>query len=326
MNKTMQVANTTDPAIIGDIGGTNARFAIAHNKQIKHVKIFRTKDHPNFKNALLEYQMYLQEVQVSYSRAVFAVAGPIEENSVDFTNSDWTLHLHELEQQLQCALTLMNDFAAQALALRAPELQLQALHIPDDSNEFMSESRINNTKNNTVRLIVGPGTGLGVAYSHGDQIIATEAGHITLASRNAQEFKIYQFLQYQSAHVSAERVCSGPGLEGLYHYFSGQQKSAKAIFEASQNAPDSFEHQAIQQFLSYFGAISGQLALSVNAQAGVYLAGGLSRRFAELFASSDFLESFCDKGRFSDYMARIPVWIVTEPEPALLGLAHWLHQ
>lgn len=314
--------------LIADIGGTNARFAIAQDQQVSHLQVMSTQKYPQFNDALGAYQQYLVQHKIKMNKAVLALAAPITSDVIQFTNSSWIVDKTKVCAQLQCEVGLINDFQAQALALRTPGLKLHTLNQPNPTHE------IQHITTHKRQLILGPGTGLGVAYAIAGDIIATEAGHITIPSLNDQEFKIYKHLQTyyrdtSGGHVSAERVCSGPGLEALYRYFWQEaykipptfQPSAQAIHSQALQDPHSIEAQTIQQFLAYFGVIASQLALSMDTTAGVYLTGGITQKMEPLFLKSKFMQRFQKKGRYAGYLSQIPVWIIQNQEPALLGMA-----
>lgn len=293
------------PALIADIGGTNARFAIAQNGTYSNLEIYSTKEYPVFESAL---QKYIDTFSPEIERALFAVAGPIKNDAVNFTNSPWVISTAAAQEIINCDVTLINDFEAQALALTVPNLQCDTII---ESNQQSSRD---------IKLILGPGTGLGVAYVISGSVIPTEAGHITLASQTEEEFEIHQFLSQKYGHVSAERVCCGQGLADLYEFYSGEIKTPKEINETAQNNTDSLEAKALQQFMRYFGAIAGQLTMAINASS-IYLSGGISTKVKGLYKNSDFEQQFYERGRFKSYMQNRPVHLIEADEPALTGLA-----
>ncbi|MEC8009476.1 MAG: glucokinase [Pseudomonadota bacterium] len=293
------------PALIADIGGTNARFAIAQDGTYSDLKIYSTKEYPVFETAL---QDYINAFNPEIEHALFAVAGPIKNDAVDFTNSPWVINTTAAQEIINCDVALINDFEAQALALTVPDLKCATII------ESQQES------SRDIKLILGPGTGLGVAYVINGNVIPTEAGHITLASQTQEEFNIHQFLSQKYGHVSAERVCCGQGLADLYEFYSGQIKTPQDINKTAQDNTESLEAKALQQFMRYFGAIAGQLTMATNASS-IYLSGGVSTKVKNLYKTSDFEEQFYERGRFKSYMQNRPVYLIEAEEPALTGLA-----
>ena len=298
---------------IADIGGTNARFAVATAGRYFEMQVLNTRAYSTFAQALDAYLHSIQHLKLQFRNAQLAVAAPINTTLIQFTNNAWTINPAATATQLNCEVEIINDFAAQAMALAIPDLKLLSIHRPDNAVDHHTSG---------TKLILGPGTGLGVAYAQNGQIYTTEAGHITLASRTPIEFEIYQFIMKRYGHVSAERVCSGAGLEILYEFLSGEQKKAVSIYSRGQHSPQSLEAKAVQQFMAYFGHITSQLAMSVNANAGIYLSGGVSAKIADAFPTSNFYDNFSARGRFSNYVSQMPIWLIREPQPALAGLAY----
>jgi len=298
--------------LIADLGGTNARFAIGDQQRPCHIKTYASADYSQLLDSLNHYLLWLAEQDITTNYAIFAIAAPIQGHIIQFTNSHWHFNATAIEARLGHGLKVYNDFYAQALALESPNLQLKRLYTASASHATPATP--------STRLVIGPGTGLGVAYLTDSIITSTEAGHITLPSRSALDFAIFSHLQAKFGHVRAETVCSGHGLENLYAFFSQKQLAAPAIYQAAM-AGDHDAKAAVTQFIRYFGHICGQLALAVNSLDGLYLAGGIPKKIAPWLQDGPFLSNLWDHGQYSNYLQRMPVWMVTEPEPALLGLA-----
>ncbi len=157
--------------------------------------------------------------------------------------------------------------------------------------------------------------------------LATEGGHVTLAAADAQEAAVIDRLRARFGHVSAERVLSGPGLANLYDALApGPDDGAAGI------APEDITRRALaggdppcqaalSMFCAMLGTVAGNLALSLGASGGVYIAGGIVPALGPAFAASKFRARFEDKGRFRAYMEAIPTWVITAEIPAFAGLA-----
>jgi len=180
--------------------------------------------------------------------------------------------------------------------------------------------------------VMGPGTGLGVSglvqdHSGGWIPLAAEGGHVSLPVQNEQEFAVLQQLSRRFGHVSAERVLSGPGLVNLYEALSSlQQRPAQfttpdAVTGRALDGSCPVCFQALQMFFALLGNVAGNLALTLGAKGGVYLAGGILPRMVKALEQSAFRSQFESKGRFQPYLATIPVWLMVHPQPAFAGLS-----
>jgi len=179
--------------------------------------------------------------------------------------------------------------------------------------------------------VLGPGTGLGVSglahYQGHPAPIVTEGGHVDFAPTNEQEIEILRFLLKQYDHVSAERLLSGMGLENIYQALAqirGEQVEKLKPAEISALAFESGDALALatlDQFCAILGSVAGNTALTYGAQGGVYITGGIIPRMLDFFAQSSFRARFEAKGRFVEYMAAIPTYVVVHKQPGLLGAA-----
>ncbi|WP_267873672.1 glucokinase [Massilia sp. Se16.2.3] len=171
---------------------------------------------------------------------------------------------------------------------------------------------------------MGPGTGLGVSgvVPAGERWIALtgEGGHASFAPCTRDEFLILERLQEQYGHVSAERLLSGAGLEAIHRVLAGNELGAAAITGGALSG-DAACLRTVETFCGILGSVAGNVALTLGATGGMYIGGGIVPRLGTLFASSPFRRRFEDKGRLSTYLARIPTWVITEPYPALQGVA-----
>jgi glucokinase len=179
-------------------------------------------------------------------------------------------------------------------------------------------------------VVLGPGTGLGVAaYIHGDRgdfVLGSEGGHATLPSASSREDAIIANLRAQFGHVSAERVLSGPGLENLYRVIASldsqtvAQWTAAEIIEAALANRCAVSQAALDIFCGLLGGVAGNLALSFGAQGGVYIAGGIAPQLRDYLPQSQFRSRFEAKGRLTSYLKPIPTYLVLHDDPAFVGL------
>jgi len=309
---------TQDLVLLGDIGGTNARFALAQNGKIEMVATLRVAEHATIRAALTEVLQSLPSAPPR--RAVFACAGPVEAGAIALTNSTWRLEERELEAQFGFdRVLLVNDFAAVAWAL--PHLEAEDLRQIGGGDG----------KAGRPKVVLGAGTGLGVAAflpaPLGPQVITGEGGHVTLPAGDEREAEVLRRLRAHLGHVSAERLLSGDGLVRLYETLaevdglSPPPRGAPEITAAATSGGCAASRAALDMFCAMLGGFAGNLALTWGAQGGIYIAGGIAPRIADHLAASDFRRRFEAKGRFQPYLAAIPTWIVLHPEPAFLGLS-----
>jgi len=307
--------------LIGDIGGTNARFAIAQGgkyDQLRHVEV----DHyPSLQEALSDYLKALPASERSNLAGVLDVAGPVLGDRITMTNKAWSFSVSELKQGLGLAsLVVVNDFAATARAI--PYLPRKDI--------FTIGPALPEVKGNIG--VIGPGTGLGMStlIPNGADwvLIAGEGGHATLAASTPEEFAIVEMLRRRWSHVSAERVLSGAGLVNLYEALceiGGTEPlmlSPADVTRHAMNKTDKCCVRAFALFCEFLGSVAGDLALTVSAFGGVYIAGGILLRFKEAFAASNFRARFESKGRFASMLAKMPTHLILEESPALIGLAN----
>jgi glucokinase len=185
--------------------------------------------------------------------------------------------------------------------------------------------------------VIGPGTGLGVASlvwgGQGYVAIPGEGGHVTIGARTQREFDVIQTLRQKYRHISAERVCSGKGLVNIYN--------ALRLLEGRDDLPDRTPEEisaaaitracplcveALDMMLDFLGSVAGNLALTLGAFGGLYLAGGICTQLGEFFYTSRFREAFEAKGRFSDYLGKAPTFLILHPFPAFVGLQDMLRK
>lgn len=312
-------------ALVGDIGGTNARFALWENDQLRAVSVLATADFACPEDAI---KLYLQGLDLplgAIGAVCLSVAGPVSGDEFRFTNNHWRLSRSAFCQTLQVDnLLLINDFSAMALGMT----RLQ----PGDVRQVCAGL----AEPLRPAVVIGPGTGLGVGtlLSLGEtqwMALPGEGGHVDLPMSNPREVLLWQHIYNEIGHVSAESVLSGSGLPRLYRAICAVDGHAPVLdsdraITAAALAGDPIALQVLEQFSCWLGRVAGNNVLTLGARGGVYIVGGVVPRFADLFMASGFARSFADKGCMSDYLNGIPVWLVTAPYPGLMGAGVALQQ
>jgi glucokinase len=309
------------PHLLGDIGGTNARFALVmgDGSPITHEVTLRTGQFPDLASAA---SAYLQQVgQTVVRQACIAIANPIDGDVLKMTNNHWAFSIEATRQQLGLnSLLMLNDWEAMAMA--APALNGR------DLEQIGSGEPVPNAP----KGLIGPGTGLGVSSlvrsRRGDWVpIAGEGGHVSLSPTNEREADILRVLWQTYPHVSAERVISGMGLENLYRaicQLNGTEHEALTAAQVSERglaASDVACEEALDRMCRLLGSAAANLALTLGARGGIYIGGGVIGRLGDYFARSGFRAAFEAKGRFASYMQRIPTYVIRAEQPALIGCA-----
>ena len=311
--------------LVGDIGGSKARFALANAKTpgFSREKIYQCAD---FASAHQAIDAYLKEVNTNKPIAIcIAAAGPVVDGAVRFTNNSWRIETSDLRNEFDTAgIRLLNDF--EAIAYSIPWLQksdVVSIGLP----------RPKDLKDTDFTLcVLGPGTGLGAAglCKRGAHIspVVGEAGHLGFAPETQLQVELLSQLRDRFDRVSDERLISGPGLENIYWALSklrgkkNAQFSAAEIFSSASERGDPTAAEAVQLFFEILGQVAGNLALALGAADGVYIAGGIVKRNPELIANSRFRTGFERKGRHRSMMEDIPTQVIIHPQPGLLGASY----
>lgn len=308
--------------LVGDVGGTNARFAIAHMRggaiRISDAKVLQAAE---FSTGAEAVSAYLSGLEQRPDLAVIAAAGPVEGGAVNFTNNRrWRFSEAELTRSAGLRhVRLINDFAGQALALG--HLKAEALHrIGPHGKGFPGGARV----------VMGPGTGFGLAAlvegMSGPVAVPGEGGHIAFAPHDAIEAEILAWLGRRHGHVSIERVLSGPGLLNLYQALGEIQAeptplTAPADIAQAALANEKLARTALDRFCGVLGSVAGDFALAFGARSGVFISGGIAPEILDVLEASDFRRRFEDKGRMSEYLRTVSTHVVLEPHAALIGAA-----
>lgn len=314
------------PRLLGDIGGTNARFGwqAGPRAAITQLQVLPCLEHARLEDAIRAYLH--QQGLPPPACAALGIANPVTGDAVKMTNHAWAFSIEGLRAALGLdRLLMLNDFSALALAL--PALPPQALRAVGGGTAAPDAPR----------ALIGPGTGLGVSgllpVGGGAEAwpLSGEGGHVTLAASTEREFRVIQVLQARYGHVSAERVLSGPGLVDLYHALLALEGkrgieivSPAQVLERAGELPGSTANEALELFCGFLGSVAGDLALTLGARGGVYVGGGIVPRLGERLKASTFRERFEAKGRFRGYLQAIPTWVIDGAAPALLGAARAL--
>ncbi|MFL6696009.1 MAG: glucokinase [Vitreoscilla sp.] len=322
-------ANTSSfPRLMGDVGGTNARFAVqeAPGAQPTQVVTYPVVDYPNFDDCL---KAYVAQLTCARPRqAAVGIANPIVGDHVRMTNFHWAFSIEAVRQALGFdRLLLINDFTALALSL--PVLQPEHLRRIGTAGQADSKGAIG---------LIGPGTGLGVSGllhdTSGHMVpLGGEGGHVSLAPANAREDKVVAALRDKFGHASAERALSGMGLVNLYEALCAIDGAActpldpAGVTRAATSGSDARCVEAVEIFFGLLGSVAGNLALTLGSRGGMYIGGGIVPRLGDWIDRSTFRERFVAKGRFREYLDGIPTWLIcAETSPALIGAANALDQ
>lgn len=313
------------PALIADIGGTNARFALAEfgarDISLRAERVYRTADFPGLQQAL---EAWLADARLDAppQAAALAVACPVLGDRIELTNRAWSFSRSGLQNHFRFRqLQVLNDFAAVAHAL--PYLKASDLRrIGGPPAEEAGAA--------PVLAVLGPGTGLGVAAlvatRAGFQVIPSEGGHASFAPADETEVEILRRMQARHGHVSFERVLSGPGLAALCTALAEIEGTVAAECEparvvrcalAGEDAP---AVRTLELYCAILGGFAGNIALTFGA-GRVFIGGGIVPRFPEFLAGSAFRARFEAKGRFTALLRTVPVDVILRREPGMLGAA-----
>jgi glucokinase len=322
---TLVTSSDVGVGLIADIGATNTRFALVQpDGTTTAARVYALNDYASLREAIDAY-LTEEAPPTRPVQAVLAVASPVTGDQVTLTNHPWTFSVEALRQHLGLRrLRVINDFAANAAAI--PQLRAK------DRMQIGGGAPVSGTPIG----VIGPGTGLGVSAlvpSSKDAVtIAGEGGHVTMTPASAQESAILDLMRTRYDHVSAERLLSGPGLVNLYNTLCELAEAPAAPFTAAQiTSPriwnkDPRTREAMAIFCAMLGTVAGNLALTLGARGGVYIAGGIVPRLAQFFAQSEFRSRFEAKGRLRGYLATIPTYLIVRPLPVLLGAAALLSE
>lgn len=310
------------PILVGDIGGTNARFALLVDAfaEPKLLPIIQTADYPNIDDAL--QQCILDKTSVQPRSAILALAGPIEGDEVPLTNCPWVVRPRDMIANLGFEdVLLVNDFEAQALAVAS---------LGDGDREKIGPGI---ERHSASRTVLGPGTGLGVAgLVHARQSwipVPGEGGHVDVGPRSERDYQIWPFLEPIEGRISAEQLLCGRGIMNIYHAISaadGVDAPLETPADVTAKALAQEDRAAIETvalFSTYLGRVAGDMAMIFMAKGGVFLAGGISQKILPALRKPEFRAAFEDKAPHSNWLRAIPTYVVTHPLAALAGLSFY---
>ena len=308
-----------DSFLAADIGGTHARLALADRSGgLSRIRTYPSAEYAS--GAVLVARYLLDEALSDLAGCCVAVAGPVTVGRGRLTNGQAVCDERELAAAVGSARALViNDFAAIGNAL--PSLGANALKtIGPELTPVVG-----------TKAALGPGTGLGMGFvvpeGQGWRVLPSEGGHGSFAASDPLEAEILALLQQQHGFVAWETVLCGPGLVNLYAAVclvwgcAAEVALASEITARALTADDPVCHQTLEIFCNLLGTAAGNLALTVCATGGVYLAGGILPRIGDFLNTSQFRRRFEARGPLSAYVGAIPTWLVLEPDVGLLGAA-----
>lgn len=316
-----------ESALIGDIGATNARFAVLQDGVPTSIQVLPVASYASLHDAIQAYFDGLDKADLRRPKiGALAVAGPVTGDFLSFTNHPWSFSISGLAKELNFNhLDVINDFVAVALAV--PRIG------PGDRRQVGSGS----PEPGAPVGIIGPGSGLGVSIvvpvaENGGTThwvpLSGEGGHVTLPSITDRETALIAWLHRTGrTHVSAETLICGKGLTTLHAGLSALDGAAPShpqpadVARTAISGEDPIAVEAVDIFCALLGTIAGNLALTAGARGGVYIAGGIVPKMGEFFDRSQFRPRFVAKGRMRTFLEPIPTYVVTEAYPAFLGLA-----
>jgi len=308
------------PILIGDIGGTNARFAMLMDSQSEPTEFpnARTAEHANIDDAI--EQAVLGRTSLRPRSTLLAVAGPVDGDEIDLTNCDWVVRPRTLNARFGIDdILVLNDFEAQALATVALD---PAGMTPIGGGEAEPSAS---------RVVLGPGTGLGVAglvHARGMWIpVPGEGGHVDMGPRTARDLEIWPHLEPIEGRISGEQMLCGRGLVNIYRAvvkanggmprFSRPPEISAAALEGSDEAAV----EALDLFVTCLGRLAGDLALVFMSRGGVFLTGGIAQKIVPALQKGNFRTAFEDKAPHSALLRAMPVHVITHPRAAIAGMA-----
>jgi glucokinase len=326
----MKSSDHENLVLAGDIGGTKTNLGLFfHNKENLQIQV--EKSYPSREYSSLEdvVHSFLNEHATDISAACFGIAGPVKKGSTKATNLPWLVTEVGLKERFGWKhVRLVNDLVATALSIKILE-----------KSEIAELYSGNQDSEGTIG-IVAPGTGLGMAllaHVDGKRLpLSSEGGHVDFGPKNLHEIELLKYLFKKMSHVSVERLASGPGISIIYEWLKGlrdytepiwlQQRfdhkdSSEVISEAAINDGEPLCVETMDMFVSIFGSVTGNLALTGMTTGGIYLAGGICPKILPKLREGGFINAFLSKGRFEEFMSGIPIRVITNDKAALLGAA-----
>jgi len=318
--------------LAGDIGGTNARLAVFDvldgRFSLISASVFPSREYSSLDEIVSKF---VRTANVHPHAACFGVAGPVRNGRVEASNLPWIIESKRLAEELDLKKALLiNDLEANAWGIAFL-----------DPADLVSLNQVKGTPVGN-QAVISAGTGLGEAGMYWDGtkhlVFASEGGHADFAPRNELETELLRYLRVRFGHVSYERIVSGPGLVNVFNFLRDTERGvepkwlademlhsdpAAAISRAAIDGKCGLSEQAIDLFVSIYGAEAGNLALKIMATGGIYLGGGIAPKMLPKLAGPLFMEGFLSKGRMQHLLEAIPVRVITNDKVALLGAARY---
>jgi len=310
--------------LVGDIGGTNARFALVdehHNPC--HAQVYRADQYASLHDAI---NHYLQNLDAEPpTAAAIAVATRVLGDKIEFTNNErWSFSTTDLAAQMGVPdLCVVNDFTA--LALAVPHLSAAQL-------EQVGQGK---PKLNEPMGVIGPGTGCGVSglipvSTDQWRALNSEGGHCSASVSSEREMVVFSMFAARFGHVSFERFLSGPGLVNIVTALreidgvAAKETQPETVTREGLSGADPQCTEALEIFCALLGSYAGDLSLMLGASGGVFVGGGIVPRLGDFFAQSQFRTRFENKGRVTDELVGVPTYVIKDPYPGLRGAARLL--
>jgi glucokinase len=315
--------------LAGDIGGTNARLAYfqPQNGHLRLIteRVFHSREYSELGEIVSQF---LEDSATRPEVACFGIAGPVQNGRVETSNLPWIIEQARLAKQIHLPATLLiNDLEASAWGIGGLS-----------PRDLVPLNQVKPSVGN--QAVIAPGTGLGEAglFWNGNQhqVFASEGGHADFGPRGDLQIELLRFLAGRYEHVSYERILSGPGLANVYEFLSSkgyggepagfaaelvQGDAAAAISRSALNGSNPRAEQALDLWISVYGAEAGNLALKTMATGGIFLGGGISPKILPKLTGPLFMRAFLDKGRLRPLLESTPVHVITDEKAGLLGAA-----
>lgn len=308
------------PILVGDIGGTNARFALILSAGAAPVSFenVQTADFVNIDVALRD--AIFPHLDVFPKTAILAIAGPISGDEIQLTNCPWVVRPYVMMQMLGLLdIVVINDFEAQALAVASL------------GREHLCQIGGGEPVDGASRVVLGPGTGLGVAglvYTNGCWLpIPGEGGHVDIGPRTIRDYEVFPHIELIEGRVSGEQILCGSGMVSLYRAVCAADGAVpvyaepKQITEAAFAKSDPRAQETVALFATYLGRLAGDLALIFMARGGVYISGGIAQKIISILQNGAMRDAFDDKAPHSEFMRSLPVFVITHTLAAVAGLS-----
>jgi glucokinase len=316
--------------LAGDIGGTHSRLAFfdVSNGRVRLISdsVFPSREYHGLDEIVIRF---VDDSHLNADAACFGVAGPVRNGRVETSNLPWVVDSKQLARELKLETALLiNDLEANAWGIATLEAKDVVSLNPGNEKAVGNQG------------VIAAGTGLGEAGMYWDgvnyRVFACEGGHADFAPRNELEVELLRYLTSRFGHVSYERVVSGPGLVNVFHFLRDSGRGAEppwlsqamrdgdaaaAISSAAIEGRCALCEQALDLFVSVYGAEAGNLALKLMATGGVYVGGGIAPKILPKLTEARFLESFMSKGRMRPLLEGIPVHVITNDKTGLHGAA-----